>query len=292
MNPDQTLSRRRFLSQSVAVASAWQLRRAAYAMGFPANAPVCRLEAEQEVGPYYVSDELVRSDIREGKAGVPLRLRLLVDSRTCRPLREAAVDTWHCDALGLYAGFTKVHNGPPPGFDPQHPRNRPGPPEGMGPPPSMKPTDELTFLRGIQFTDPEGRVEFETVFPGFYMGRTNHIHFKVREGGRLVERKESSTDRTYIEGHTAHIGQVFFPEQATIALMQQEPYAKHQIHRTTQAEDGIFQEQHGATSVAKLRPVEARSPELGYMAELVVAVDPTTTPKEVGHGGPPPPHAS
>ena len=302
------VSRRRFLGSTLALATAWQLRQAAWAQGFPQDVPICNTLAEQEVGPYYVANELLRTNIREGKAGVPLVLRLAVlDARSCEPLKGAAIDVWHCDALGLYAGFTKMNptgfgpggpggpppdggppNGPPPGFDPEHPENRPGPPEGMnGPPPMMKPTDQMTFLRGIQFTDDRGNVEFATVFPGFYMGRTNHIHFKVRTGGHDAPRG-SAGGRTYVEGHESHVGQVFFPEELAVALMQHEPYSRHQIHRTTQAEDGIFQDQHGAASLAKLRRGEAAH-AAGYVADLIVAVDPTKTPAPVGRrpGGPP-----
>ena len=175
------LSRRRFVAGSLALATWPELQRAARAMGMPASAGLCKLNAEQEIGPYYVADELLRSDIREGKPGVPLELRLaLLDARTCKPIEGAALDIWHCDALGLYSGYTAMNpmgggpgfgpggpgGGPPPGFDPQgrdpqHPENRPGPPEGMGPagmgpPPAMHPTDKLTFLRGIQLTDQAG----------------------------------------------------------------------------------------------------------------------------------------
>jgi len=55
--------------------------------------PSCTLTGEQEEGPYYVPDEKLRHDITEGKPGVPLQLRVaLVDSRTCRPLANAALD--------------------------------------------------------------------------------------------------------------------------------------------------------------------------------------------------------
>ena len=319
MGDSTGFSRRKFLSNSVALATTWELQRAAWALGFPAGSPVCRLTAEQEVGPYYVADEMVRADVREGKPGLPLTLRLaVIDLRTCRPLPRAAIDLWHCDALGLYAGFTKMDptgmgpggpggpGGPPPGFDsthpdpqhpdpqhpdPQHPGNRPGPPEGMGPPPMMKPTDQRTFLRGIQFTDGEGKVTFETVFPGFYMGRTNHIHFKVRKDGQMVSRDNAKGGQTYAKGHTSHVGQVFFPETFTAELMRYEPYASHKIHRTTQGEDGIFQDQHGNDVIATLRANDPKRPEAGYVAEMVVAVDPTKTPAAVGMhgpGGPPP----
>lgn len=297
------VSRRRFLKTGAALATTWELQRAAWALGLPATSPVCKLSAEQEVGPYYVADEMIRADIREGKPGLPLTLRLAVmDARTCKPLPRAAIDLWHCDALGLYSGFTKMdptgmgpggpplggnrdHGGLPPGFDPQHPGNRPGPPEGLGPPPRMKPTDALTFLRGIQFTGDRGEATFETVFPGFYMGRTNHIHFKVREEGQLGARA-GAAGKTYRGGHTSHTGQVFFPEEFAAELMRHEPYARHQIHRTTQAEDGIFQDQHGDLFVASLRPRDAARPASGYVAELIVAVDPTATPAAVGWGGP------
>lgn len=313
MNDRRGMNRRRFLQNSAGLAATWELERAAWAMGIGRDAAVCNVAAEQEVGPYYVADELLRRDIREGKPGVPLALQLVVlDARSCKPLTGAAIDVWHCDALGLYAGFTKMNPmgfgpggqggpppgfdpdhhgrppGPPPGSDPQHPGNFPGPPEGMGPPPPMKTTDELTFLRGIQFTDAHGRLEFATMFPGFYMGRTNHIHFKVREGGRVVQRAHAGPSKTYMEGHTCHVGQVFFPEETAAELMREEPYSKHRIHRTTQAEDGVFAEQHGAASVAKLRAVKLSGADAGYAAELIVAVDPSATPAPVGMRGPRP----
>lgn len=306
------LSRRKFISTGVVLATTWELQKAAFALGLPATSPVCQLTAEQEVGPFYVKNELLRTDIREGKPGLPLQLRLVVlDARTCRPLPRAAVDVWHCDAMGLYAGYTKMDPRgpgpmpgrpggppPPPGFrpdhpDPNHPGNRPGPPEGMGPPPPTRTTDELTFLRGVQFTGAGGEITFQTVFPGFYMGRTNHIHFKVREGGHVgVRPGDSGHAQTYLQGHTAHIGQVFFPEEFTAELMRHQPYASHRIERTTPAEDGIYQGQHGAESMATLRPLNRERPELGYAAELVVAVDPGRTPAPVGFGGPPPERSS
>ena len=288
------VSRRRFMAAGFAIASTLQLQRAARALGLAADAPVCALNAEQEVGPYYVAGEMLRSDIVEGKPGVPLSLRIMVlDSRSCKPLPNAAIDIWHCDALGLYSGFTKQNpmgpggpGGPPPGFDPNHPGNRAGPPEGMGPPPMNPPTDKLTFLRGIQLTDADGAVDFKTVFPGFYMGRTNHIHFKVRLGGE-------ASGKTYAAGHTSHIGQVFFPEDVATALMQHEPYSLHKIHRTTQGEDNVFNDQHGDRSIAKLIAASPGQFSAGMRAELVASVDPTATPGPArrmgGPGGMPPP---
>jgi len=252
-------SRRRFVAGGVALA----------ATRFPAGAQVCALIPEQEQGPFYLADELVRSNIVEGKPGLALSLHIVVmDVRSCTPLANAAVDIWHCDALGLYSGFTKQNlmgpGGPPPGGQ-----------RGMGPPPENHPSDALTFLRGIQLTDSNGAVTFQTIFPGYYMGRTNHIHFKVRLGG-------GESQRTYQAGHTSHTGQIFFPEELAVELMAQEPYRNHKIHRTTQEEDQVYGDQHGKLSVARVDPLSS-----GLRAELIAAVDPSATPGPAGRmGGP------
>jgi protocatechuate 3,4-dioxygenase beta subunit len=108
-------------------------------------------------GPYYLEGDKVRRDIREGRPGVPLALRLSVlDVSTCKPIKGAAVDIWHCDTGGTYSGFAQ---------------------EG---------TDGLTFLRGIQRTDANGLALFQTVYPGWYPGRAVHIHTSVYLGGNVV----------------------------------------------------------------------------------------------------------
>jgi protocatechuate 3,4-dioxygenase beta subunit len=275
-------SRRRFVAGGLGVASAVQLRSAAAAAGFGRMAEVCRLAAEQEVGPYYVADELLRTDIAEGKPGVPLSLRIVVlDSRTCAPLRNAAVDIWHCDALGLYSGFTKQNPMGPGGFGGPPLGRPPGPPPD-GPPPHNHPTDQFTFLRGIQLTGEDGVVQFQSIFPGVYMGRTNHIHFKVRVGGH-------EGGKTYQAGHAAHTGQIFFPEELAVQLMEREPYRRHEIHRTTQAEDMVYGDQQGELSVARIDPVKVKelAADLKIRAELIAAVDPTATPADARRRGGP-----
>lgn len=237
-----------------------------------AQAAPCTLAAEQEVGPFYIADEAMRGDIVEDRAGLPLELRLQVlDSRTCRPL-AATVDLWHCDAMGLYSGFTRIPEmGSPPEGAPGRPKPgilRRGPPPG--PPPMRRPTDKLTFLRGIQRTDSEGMVRFHTIFPGVYPGRTNHIHFKVH-----------ITD--HVADHVAHIGQLFFPEALAVSILQRAPYSGHRLRRTTQAEDGIFRGQGGAASMATVKMDGAGE---AAVADLAVAVDPTATPAPVGFGRP------
>ena len=114
--------------------------------------PDCVLMPELTEGPYYLDLDLVRSDITEGRSGLPLDLRVtVVDADACEPIEGAAVDVWHCDAEGVYSGVQGA--------------------EGE------------TFCRGVQMTDASGVAEFRTVFPGWYTGRAVHIHLKVQVDG-------------------------------------------------------------------------------------------------------------
>jgi hypothetical protein len=73
--------------------------------GVASGAISCVLSPEMTEGPYYVSGEKLRRNITEGRPGVPLALQLTVaDASTCKPIKGAAVDIWHCDALGVYSG--------------------------------------------------------------------------------------------------------------------------------------------------------------------------------------------
>jgi protocatechuate 3,4-dioxygenase beta subunit len=272
------LSRREFIKLSIAVGttvSTMDTSLAAFA-----SAPACTLTPEQEVGPYWIDGDLVRKDIREGKAGVPLTLDIvLINAKTCGPLAGAAIDIWHCDALGAYSGYTQMQlSAPPPDFDPQAPGH---PPAGWppGPPPTPRPTDHLTFLRGIQRTDRAGAVTFDTIVPGNYPGRTNHIHFKVRTANAM-QRQDS---------HVSHIGQVFFPESLILQLMQVAPYRDNAIRRTTQREDPVFVNQSGSTMIASVSALVANDPAKGLRARVEAVVDPDAAPQPLApFPGPPP----
>lgn len=123
----------------------------------------CVLIPEETAGPYPLdlsgSEEFLRSDITEGRPGVPMSLTLaLVDVNSdCAPVEGARIDIWHCDADGVYSGYSQ------PGSDA---------------------TGE-TFCRGIQLTDANGQVTFRTIYPGWYPGRITHIHFQVFLGSGL-----------------------------------------------------------------------------------------------------------
>ncbi|MFE9629533.1 intradiol ring-cleavage dioxygenase [Streptomyces sp. NPDC006463] len=118
--------------------------------GSGSSGPACVLTTEAGAGPYYVDLDRIRSDITEGRSGVPFRLDLTVVrvSAGCRPLAAASVDVWHADASGAYS------------------------------------TGGATFLRGTQVTDGAGRCVFRTIVPGWYAGLAPHIHFKVHPDTR------------------------------------------------------------------------------------------------------------
>ena len=135
-------------------------------------ANTCVLAEEETQGPYWFDVDNIRSDIREGRPGLALALALRVhDLSSCsvggavRPVPNAVVEIWHCDAGGVYSGFaTAATREPPPG----------------------RPSDDGTYLRGAQATDANGVVRFTTIFPGWYPGRTTHIHGKVHLDRRTV----------------------------------------------------------------------------------------------------------
>jgi protocatechuate 3,4-dioxygenase beta subunit len=156
-------------------------------------AVACVLAPELTEGPYYLPNEKLRRNITEGLPGAPLSLRLtVVDASTCKPIKGAAVDIWHCSAAGKYSGESA--NG----------------------------TVGLTFLRGIQRTDANGLALFRTVYPGWYQGRTVHIHVKVHVGDAVV-----------------HTGQLFFRDAFTDAVYRRAPYSGRSARAVGNADDSI-----------------------------------------------------
>jgi protocatechuate 3,4-dioxygenase beta subunit len=260
----------------------------------------CSLTPELTVGPYYVDYELMRRNIREGKPGIPLDLKIaILHARTCAPLAGAAVDLWHCDALGIYSSYTKMNPdamGPPPGMEgpdgmpPPPPPGAGGMPAGPPPPggphgrpPQMKPTDKETFLRGVQLTDAHGAAEFATIYPGWYVSRDTHIHLKVHIGG-------TGSGNKYTGGHVCHTGQIAFSDEITDAVGKLEPYAQHKEARTRLDQDTVF---HGDLSevMLKLSPKNAADLTHGFIGTIAFYVDPDAQPGPEhfpGPGGPPP----
>jgi protocatechuate 3,4-dioxygenase beta subunit len=179
----------------------------------------CVLAPEQTEGPYYLDDHKVRRNITEGKRGIPLALRLkVVDVSTCKPIRRAAVDIWHCDAGGVYSG-TGAQN------------------------------LDKRFLRGIQRTDKNGLARFETIYPGWYPGRTVHVHVTV-----------------YIGGNVVHTGQLYFPDTLTDRVYKRAPYSRRPNRSTRNAADGVYRN-GGRRSTLKLEKSGT-----GYVGSIAMGV--------------------
>lgn len=189
------------------------------------TAAPCTLYPQQVEGPFFLPDDLLRQEITEGKPGTPLTLRLqVIRQGSCIAMPNVAVDVWHCDALGVYSGF-------------------PGQLQNMD-------TRGKTFLRGTQLTDARGDVEFRTIYPGWYPGRTTHIHFKVRP-----------------TASTAATSQLYFPESINaLVYTQNAPYDSRPKKDTSNARDGANQ----LTDVPPLPTVQMAGE--GYVAKFVVAI--------------------
>jgi len=174
--------------------------------------PPCIVRPAQTEGPYFVDERLNRSDIRTDpsdgvvKEGLPLHLTLRVheiQGRECTPLPGVMVDLWHCDARGVYSDVRERS------FD----------------------TRGKKFLRGYQITDGDGTVAFETIYPGWYPGRTVHIHFKLRfivPNGPGARRGREFTS------------QIYFDDALTDRIHAQAPYTAKGVGRIRNQDDGIF----------------------------------------------------
>lgn len=212
-------------------------------LGGATTSPDCVLTPEQEEGPFYIDLAQIRQDIVENRPGIPLALSLtVVDSNTCEPIRGAAVDIWHCDALGVYSGESS---------------------EG---------SESETYLRGIQLTDGNGLAEFATIYPGQYPGRTTHIHLKVHTGGR-------QSDGTYAGGHVSHTGQLFTSDRRDAEVFALSPYNRNRAEITSRNTDGIFRYQGGSSSVLALARVGNSLGRDGLTARATLGVDPSAIPQ-------------
>ncbi|MFJ9704364.1 dioxygenase [Streptomyces sp. NPDC101234] len=236
-----------------------------------------QLTSETTEGPYYIDADKIRQDITEDKEGIPLTLALrVIDTETCRPVRNAAVDIWHCDAIGYYSGYEAASGGgggggpAPTGSPTGTPTDTPtGPPPGGGGGGHQDPTDDKRYLRGTWRTDRHGHVTFKTIFPGWYRGRCVHVHVKVHVDGEW-------TDAGYEGGHTCHTGQFFFDEESVIATTTLDPYVTNTTTRTTLTEDTIYDQSGTQGGLLKLR---YRKDDIakGVLGSITMTVDSDAT---------------
>ncbi|MFC9277955.1 intradiol ring-cleavage dioxygenase [Streptomyces collinus] len=244
---DRDLTRRTVLAAGAVTAVAVGLGGAVAvdASADDESADTCyTLTSELVEGPYYIDADKIRRNVTEDQDGIPLALTLkVIDAQTCRPLKDAAVDIWHCNAVGVYSGYEAsgsgggpAPTGTPPGTPTGTPTGEPptgGPGGPGGPGGHQEPTDDSRYLRGTWRTDRHGHVAFRTVFPGWYQGRCVHIHVKVHVDGAW-------TDAGYEGGHTCHTGQLFFSERSVLLSGEVEPYSGNTAARTTLDEDSIY----------------------------------------------------
>jgi protocatechuate 3,4-dioxygenase beta subunit len=191
------------------------------------EAGVCSITPETTEGPYYFDPELERSEITEGREGAGLTVRLQIVDEACNPIEGARVDLWHCDASGHYSGY-------------------PGQGDGRD-----VDTTGQKFLRGWQRADKAGVATFQTIYPGWYRGRTTHIHFKA-----------------FPEEGRAMTGQMFFPDDLSERIFStRAPYNQRDGRRDTMnADDGILRRAGSGVQSA------VREAASTYEALMIIAV--------------------
>ncbi|MCX7617577.1 intradiol ring-cleavage dioxygenase [Tepidiforma sp.] len=182
-----------------------------------------------------VQSGIVRRDIRSSLGisatqaqGVPLTVRLtLLDTKNgCRPIEGAAVYLWHCDREGQYSMYNLPNE---------------------------------NYLRGVQASDANGVVTFESIFPGCYAGRWPHIHFEVYPS---LEKATSSANKVATS-------QLAFPQDVCEAVYATAGYEQsaRNLTRVSLQTDGIFRD-GWQLQLAEM----SGSPSQGYTANLPVGL--------------------
>lgn len=189
--------------------------------GTGTSSGACVVSPNETIGPYPSLADFVRSDIRESKQGLPLTLTIGVvnTSSACAPVSGAVVDIWQCDADGNYSQYGSERN--------------------------------LTYLRGLQTTDGNGKVTFTTIYPGWYQGRATHIHVEVT-----------------INGRSAKVTQIAFPEDTSAQVYRTGVYASSGQNPTTNARDNVFSD--GVTN--ELLTITGGDTTSGFTATFQVGI--------------------
>ena len=163
-----------------------------------------------------------------------VRLKIL-GLENCEPLQNVRVNIWHCDKGGVYSGYATGNN--------------PG-------------DANATYLRGYQFTDANGEVEFISIFPGWYSGRICHIHFQV-----------------HVSSSYSAISQLTFPIEAKNTLYEENAslYTKGDDPLSF-AQDNIFSDGYES----QLATLVANEETGGYSTYLEITVQGSGT-TGIGH---------
>jgi len=187
---------------------------------------------EGEEGPYFVDDSasgynrsniLSNLDGTSTQTGVPFALTLYVyDAKNnCAAMQNVQIDIWHCNASGVYSAE------------------------------AVESTTGQSWLRGYQLTDANGMVQFATIIPGWYSGRTTHIHLRLR----------STYDSSSAGG--TNTMQLFFDQTLVDTLdTTVSPYSSEGKNSTTNASDRVYSQQEEGTTLMTL----SGSVSAGYTA--------------------------
>lgn len=175
----------------------------------------CTVTPEGEVGPYFTDDSasgfdrsniLANIDGTDTQPGIPLTLSLTVydTENNCAALDGAQIDIWHCNASGVYSDESSEN------------------------------TSSQTWLRGYQITDSSGSAKFTTIIPGWYQGRTTHIHLRIRSKYDEASSPSDGTNTT----------QLFFSQSLIDEINTSvAPYSTHGSNPTTNAGDRVYSSQ-------------------------------------------------
>lgn len=211
----------------------------------------CIVTPEMTEGPFFVEEELNRSNLVMGETAaaiadaVPLKLVIgvyEVNGMTCTPLSGVQVDIWHADAAGMYSD---VAAGVVQSVD----------------------TRGKTFLRGYQISDEQGVVQFETVYPGWYRSRAIHIHFKLRMLGSGAGARE-------------FVSQMFFDEAINTEVLARAPYSNRTDQRTVLNDDDHIY--NGTATNGQPPPAGTTPPGQDIMPELVAEAGGYTATLKIG----------
>jgi protocatechuate 3,4-dioxygenase beta subunit len=181
--------------------------KANYPNPFASGAPTaCVLSCAMTQGPCYSSQSETLQDISYGMNGLPMRMYLQIVDEACTPVSGALVDVWHVSPAGKYSGNDSANEDVAycTGNDSDYTSH--------------------VYFRGKQTTDGKGVVFFDTCFPGWYSGRTVHIHFMITVGGQ-----------SYVTT------QLFFDDTLTTEIVGSQPiYDARGARDTTNQNDGVI----------------------------------------------------